>query len=202
MHIHKCHINITAYIAKCLSVEIPSEYELFCYDKSRIKDRHIGFIRNYFQIKLATNKVILEFANIVAGTKSSLLDIINGTIEELIANAYELPKFNLLESNCIKARNIINDEHYTFISNKITKEQEKYIKNTILIYGPGGKSNWALLKQEPPKISINNIKNFTNHLALLKKIDIKSTMFATIPQMKLDSLFDEGYAYNFYEIKN
>ena len=76
---HKCPENIVAHIAKCLAVEVPTEYELFCYDKARIKDRHMAFIRDYFKVKLVTNNIILDFANIVADTKSSLIDIINGS---------------------------------------------------------------------------------------------------------------------------
>ncbi len=201
--IHKCPENIVTYIAKCLAIDAPTEYELFCYDKARIKDRHIAFARDYFKVKLVTNSIILDFANIVAGTKSSLVDIINGTIEELIANAYELPRFNLLELNCIKARNTMNNGHYDYIYNKVTKEQEKYIKKHILIYGSDGKSKWSLLKQEPPKISINNIKSFAAHLEWLKKANITSSVIADIPQIKLDSLYEGGYGgIAYYHIAN
>ena len=83
----------------------------------------------------------------------------------------------------------------------MTKEQENYIKEHILIYGSDGKSKWSLLKQEPPKISINNIKSFAAHLEWLKKANITSSIFADLPQIKLDSLYEEGYTYNFYEVK-
>ncbi len=201
IEIHKCQSNIIAHISEILNTDIPEEYDLFCYDRNRLKEKHMLQIRNYFNCKIATSSIIFNMATKVANTKSSLLDIINGTIEELVAALYELPKFDILENVCAKARRTVNTGFYDLIYKKVTIASKKYIKNNILTYDEKGKSNWDRLKQEAPKVSMFNIKCFSKHLAWLKKPGITTKIFQDMPQVKLDSLFEEGYSHNFYKIK-
>jgi hypothetical protein len=189
------------HISTCLNTDSPSEDELFSYDKDRMKEKHMSHIRQYFKSTIATSKDLLIVATKVAQTKSSLIDIINGTIEECIATMYELPKFIILETICAKARKNVNNGYYNMIYKKIPKKEKKYIKENILVYGDKGVSNWSLLKGEPPKISVANIRHFFKHLTWLKLGNISSTIFKNIPQVKLDSLFEEGYSYDFYQVK-
>lgn len=200
--IHKCPTNIVVHICMCLKTETLSDYDLFCYDKDRVREKHMAHIRQYFKsIIIVKNKTILDIAVGAARTKSSLIDIINGTIEELLAAQHELPKFITLEKICTEARKTVNNGYYELISKRVTRAEEKYIKDNILIYNDKGESNWSILKQEPPKVSIINIRVFSNHLKWLKEANIPASIFEDIPQVKLDSLFEEGYSYNFYEIK-
>jgi TnpA family transposase len=199
--IHKCPLNIVTYISTCLKSQALSDYDLFCYDKDRMKDKHMAQIRHYFKCTIATSKIISAVAAKTSTTKSSLIDIINGTIEELLATLHELPKFATLEKICAKARRVVNAGYYELIYKNVSRGNKKYIKDNILIYGINGESNWNLLKQEPPKISIVNIRCFSKHLTWLKEADISPLIFEDIPQVKLDSLFEEGYSYNFYKIK-
>jgi len=199
--IHKCPEDIVAHVSTNLKAEAPSDYDLFCYDRDRIKDRHLFYIRQYFKCTIATSKITTTIATKVANTKSNLIDVINGTIEELIAGLYELPEFITLERICAKARRVVNAAYYELIYKNVTRANKKYIKDNILIYGDNGESNWQLLKQEPPKISINNIREFSKHRAWLKQSNISPAIFNDVPQVKLDSLFEEGYSYNFFEIK-
>lgn len=202
IEIHKCPINIITHITACLMTGIPSEYDLFCYDKDRTREKHMAHIRRYFKSKvILKNKTIVDIAIQVARTKSSLIDIINGTIEELIATLYELPNFITIEKICAKARKTINNEYYELIYKRTSKANKKYIKDNILVYNNAGESNWSLLKQEPPKVSITNIRDFSKHLSWLKGANVSPSIFDDMPQVKLDSLFEEGYSYNFYEIK-
>lgn len=199
--VHKCPTNIVTHISTCLKSDILSDYDLFCYDKDRMKDKHMAQVRQYFKCTIATSKITADIATEVANTKSSLIDVINGTIEELIARLHELPAFITVEKICAKARRTVNAEYYEVIYKNISRANKKYIKDEILIYNNNGESNWQLIKQEPPKISITNIREFSKHRAWLKQANILPSIFSDVPQVKLDSLFEEGYSYNFFEIK-
>ncbi|MDB6096491.1 MAG: transposase, TnpA family [Francisellaceae bacterium] len=199
--VHKCPKNIVTHISTFLKEKTLTDYDLFCYDKDRMKDKHMAQVRQYFKCAITTSKIASTVAFKIAATKSSLIDVINGTIEELLATLHELPDFVTLEKICAKARRITNAGYYELIYKKVSMENKKYIKDKILIYGVKGESNWSLLKQEPPKISIINIKYFSKHLMWLKEANISPILFEDIPQVKLNSLYEEGYSYNFYKIK-
>ncbi len=201
IELHKVPPDVVSQIALSINIAAPSDYDLFCYDKDRIKEKHTTYVRSYFKSQIATSKIVADIATKVANSKSNLIDIINGTIEELLATLYELPNFFVLEKQCTRARRTVNAGFCELMYRRITRTQERHIKNNILIYGDKGVSNWQKLKQEPPKISITNIKNFATHVRWLEETKISPTIFEDISQIKLDSLFEEAYSYNFFEIK-
>lgn len=76
--------EILSHIALSVNIDIPSQQALeiktFCRSEAKV------------------------FAQEVANTKSFLMDIINGTIEELLSNTIGLPNYEIIETLCIKAK--------------------------------------------------------------------------------------------------
>lgn len=152
--------QIKTHIAECLLLPENSEID---YSNKATFHSHKQIIRTFLMIN-SFDQNARELAHNIGMDRAyrinNLPDIVNGIIEELIYNRYELPAFSTLckiAGNCrITANNNVFKKISDQISVNIKQSLEELIKVTT-----NNKSGYNAIKQLPRKPSINNLSDFT-----------------------------------------
>ena len=172
--VKKIEAPILKYITE--SIGIGPKVDLHDYRKLT-RHRHIKIIRAYLKInpdKKARRRTMKEVALNAATTKENLADIINSVIDELIKSRFELPAFKRLIRLTRAARAVVNNDHYLKIFNSLSSDQKKLIDTSCGLVKPDESIadvlSWSMLKLEPKKPTLNNIKEFVQYVNKMKAL--------------------------------
>jgi hypothetical protein len=136
--------------------------------------------------------------NLREHSQDEIADIINVGLESMAKCHYELPAFDtfLREAKASRAqvyRGIFEQTHNSL--SDIAKEKIKKIL-TPTTSMEQVKSTWDLIKQEPKKPTVNNVREFVDHLRWLKSFDSCLPVDFNVPASKLKRFIIEARALN------
>jgi TnpA family transposase len=185
----------------CEQLHIDNHTDLSRYDSSARK-RHIKIIRAYLKInpdKTARRNIMKSTALHAASTKENLADIINCIIDELIKSQFELPTFDSLVRLTKAARIVANNHFYEKIVNALSDEQKKQIDEISgleeIEETDGEKFLWPMLKLEPKKPTLTNIKGYVQYVHKMKVLRQQLNVdFDFIPPARMEQLRNETMA--------
>jgi Tn3 transposase DDE domain/Domain of unknown function (DUF4158) len=197
---------IKKHIADKLSID--NKVDLSSYDQSTRK-RHIKIIREYLQInadKKSRRQMMKSAALNAAATRENLADIINSIIDELIKSKFELPAFQKLVRLARAARLVVNNDNYGKIFNALSDNQKRVIDKMLgMIPTDDGEDilSWSMLKLEPKKPTLNNIKGYVHYVdnlrVLYQKININLDF---ISPTRIEQLRDEAIIADIDDMKS
>lgn len=178
---------IVNHIARQLGFLI-APMDLSGYDNSGSRRRHIILIRNYLKIKPFDHNaqaLINQIMRPVAMTRDDLADLINAAIEGLIEQYYELPGFTTLLRTAQSIRAEVNRDYFFMVSTALTETQRKIVDKLLETNPHTKRSDWNLLKQEPGRPTLSNLRDLVNHLTTLKPYHIAEQAIKLLPDTKL-----------------
>jgi TnpA family transposase len=173
INLQKIDPLIKKYVSESLGIKCTID---LCFYSKLTRHRHMKIIREYLQInddRKSCRQLMKKTALDAAATKENLADIINSVIDELIKSKFELPSFKRLLRLSRAARSVVNNDNYGSIFNALTDEQKKLIDTMIGLIKPDDGEDiftWIMLKLEPKKPTLNNIKGYIQYVTKLKDI--------------------------------
>ena len=96
--------------------------ELFSYDASSVRRRHMLLIRDYAGVKAwgeDAQAAMEKASRDAAGTLEDLPDIINVVLEQLVRQRFELPAFSVLQRAAQHARALANREYQSLVCDRL-----------------------------------------------------------------------------------
>lgn len=189
---------IVEHITKSVGEEkIPDE--LYRYDTSGARQRHLRRLRNYLKVTPVGDETLAfvrKVANEASRTKDEPADIVNVVLEELTRSRFELPAFGTLVREANASRAAMNRRCFKRVYDDISGEAKQKIRGILKTKGQNDRSIWNLLKQEPKKPTATNVKEFVDHLKWLKSFDRLLPQSFDIPQSKIKQFTTEARALN------
>lgn len=185
-----------------ISHTTPSKQAFAQYDGSGSHGRHVKLIREYLNLKPAKGKaesLSYQWALDLAKSKTEIADIINGMIEYLIHNKFELPELAVLERTAAKARANVNEQLFNQINAYLNPSQRKRID--ALYSSDTNKTGWHRVKTSPAKPTQNNIKDYLVYLSWLKSLAAPFDFTIDIPSAKIDQYIHEARALDASEMR-
>lgn len=192
--------DVVEHISECLELKTYG-LNLESYDSSGARQRHIKVIRKYLDIKAVGKETLNYLKNNLleaATTKDEIADIINVGLESMAKCHYELPAFDtfLREARASRAqvyRGIFEQIHHSLSDVAKDKIKEILTPTTSM---EQMKSTWDLIKKEPKKPTVNNVREFVEHLRWLKSFDDCLPVNFNVPASKLKRFIIEARALN------
>ena len=155
----KIPTEIKTHIAQCL--QLPENMEINYSNKATFHS-HKQIIRNLLMVN-PFNEKAQELAKNIGMERAyrfnNLSDIINGIIEELIYQRYELPAFSSLCKIAGNCRIAANKDVFHKISDKIPLDVKKTLEDLTKITDKN-KSGYNTIKMLPKRPTINNVSDF------------------------------------------
>jgi len=189
---------IIEYIANSVGEDkIPDE--LYRYDTSGARQRHLKNLRNYLKVTPVGSETlafIRKVANEAATTKDEPAVIVNVVLEELTCSRFELPAFGTLVREANASRAETNRRCFKSVYDNLSEEAKQKIGDILNAKEMNDRSIWNRLKQEPKKPTVTNIKEFVEHLKWLKSFDQLLPKSFDIPQSKMKQFITEARALN------
>lgn len=192
--------KIVNHIMECLESEFKTE-KLDTYDTSGARQRHLKIIRDYLGIT-PINHHTLNFLKLgmqeAAKTKEEVSDIINIGLETMTNARYELPSYNTFLREAKAARAGANRFIYESIYTSLSDLCKKMIHNILTsnLEDSPSQSLWDLIKKEPKKPTLNNVRNFVQHLHWLRGFNDFLPQNISLPESKLKRSITEARALN------
>ena len=157
--IEKVPEQIKSHITKTLLLPEHSEVN---YTNQKTFQSHKQIIRNLLMVNPFDQKA-QELAQNVGLERAyrinNLPDLINGIIEELIYNKFELPAFSTLCRIAGNCRITANNNVFEQISNRIPEDLKKSLEELMKIMA-NNKSSYNEIKSLPKKPTVNNLSDF------------------------------------------
>src|SRR5450756_236598 len=169
--------------------------ELFRYDASSVRRRHMLLIRDYAAVKAwgEDAEAAMEKASREAAcTLEDIPDIINVVLEQLVRQRFELPAFSALQRVAQHARALANREYQSLVCDRLDAAARERLAIMLTRVDDETKSPWHRLKGEPKQPTAQNNRDFLDHLAWLKEQAITPAIFRDIPDVKLKQFAAEA----------
>jgi hypothetical protein len=176
-------VSVLEHVARVAGYDsVPAE--LFRYDASSVRRRHMLLIRDYAGVKAwgedaqaAMEKAGKESAR----TLEDLPDIINVLLEELVRQRFELPAFSVLQRAAQHARALANREYQALICDRLDTAARERLSMLLTRAEDDTTSPWHRLKGKPKQPTAQNNREFLEHLAWLKDQAIVPAIFSRYP---------------------
>jgi TnpA family transposase len=165
------------------------------YDASSARRRHMLFVRDYLGVKawgVEAQTAMQEASTAAARTLEDLADIINFTLEELVRQRFELTAFSVLHRTAQNARATVNREYQTAVCERLTEHSLHRLEALLTRAENETKSPWNVLKSEPKQPTVQNNKDFLQHLDWLREQGISECVFYGIPDVKIKQFAAEA----------
>lgn len=176
--------KLIRHIALCLKYsKLP---EIADYDASGTRQRHQVLIREFMgflPFDEESKKSLLNAVKEAALTKEDPADIINVGIEELVRLRIELPGFSTILKMAMYARKQINSHFYSQISLELGEKGRSLIDALFKV--ASSKSDWEMLKKDPGKPTVNNLRQLVAQMEWLKTWYLDLTALKNLPDAKL-----------------
>lgn len=161
----------------------------------RIKDS----VRKYCDVTAFSLKEhgprLKTFANEMAQTKDSPIDIINAMIEFIVKESLELPAFSTLDRIAYTARSRVNTEFYRKLSQSFSPKTKSILEELLITKIDSGETLWHVLKTEPDKPSVKSLVRFVEHTKWVTSLQEKVGTLPEIPEEKRCQFILEARAY-------
>ena len=169
--------------------------ELFRYDASSVRRRHMLLIRDYAAVKAwgeDAEAAMEKASRDAAHTLEDIPDIINVVLEQLVRQRFELPAFSTLLRAAQHARALANREYQSLVCDRLDAAARERLAIMLTRVDDETKSPWHRLKGEPKQPTAQNNRDFLDHLAWLKEQAIIPAIFRGIPDVKLKQFAAEA----------
>lgn len=193
---------IIRHVATCTGLEILQDFSDYHTSSSRY--RHLAQIREFLGViayGAEARKLIASAMANAAETKDDLADIINVALEELIRQKYELPAFRTLLLAAQTARSTANQTYYRTIASLLNLEAEINIDNLLETSATASRSSWNLLKHDPGKPTVSNVRDWLAHLVWLRSQSDCLPEIKNIPAVKLQKFASEALSLDISAMK-
>ena len=127
-----------------------------------------------------------------ARTLEDLPDIINVALEQLVRQRFELPTFSVLQRAAQHARAQANREYQSLICDRLDAAARERLAIMLTRVEDETKSPWHRLKREPKQPTMQNNREFLDHLSWLKEQAIAPSIFREFPDVKLKQFAAEA----------
>lgn len=193
--------GIICHIVK--STQLPtSQQDLSKYDDSDTRRRHLTIIREYLQIfpfDQTASQAMIQALEMAVLAKHDLVDLINIAIEELARQRFELPGFSTLERTARSIRKQKTEQLYQQVDDALTPEERQLLDS--LFSDREGLTHWEQVKQEPGKPLLSRLKNWTERLHWLSKLQLSHTVLSGVPSVKVQHFAAEAQTLNSARMK-
>lgn len=185
--------RLIGHVARCL--KYPKVPDLSDYDVSGTRQRHLALIREYLQVKPfdeQARKALLDATREAALTKEDPADIINVGIEELLRLRFELPGFSTILRTAKYARTQVNRHIHRKIFEELGDKGRSLIDALLKVAMAKSKSDWEMLKRDPGKATVNNLRQLVTQMEWIKTWYIELKALKELPDAKLRNFAAEA----------
>lgn len=191
--------QIIEHIAECHGLPLPGKRQpLFSSEKAGRRAKEA--IREYCGVRKFEQNThgdtLQSFAQQMAHTKASVIDILNAMVEWLVKECFELPAFSSLERMAIEARAAVNSALYLQCSAALSPKAKLQLDKLLKEKNEDGVSLWELLKIEPHKPSSRTLQIFLRHSQWINTLKQHVGTLPDIPEERRYQLLMEAKAYN------
>ena len=187
-------VSLLEHVARSAGYDsVPAE--LFRYDASSVRRRHMLLIRDYAGVKAwgeDAQAAMEKASEEAARTLEDLSDIINVALEQLIRQRFELPAFSVLQRAAQHARAVANRLYQALVCDRLDTAARERLGLLLTRVEDETKSPWHRLKGEPKQPTAQNNRDFLEYLAWLREQAIVPAMFRDIPDVKLKQFAAEA----------
>ncbi|MDA7742535.1 Tn3 family transposase [Francisellaceae bacterium] len=161
------------------------------WSSQNINDRRIHLAR----------KSAIEFAHGISHTMNNISDIINGVIQFLSENNYELPSFNTLNQLVRHTRHAVNNKIFIQVMDQISKNGTQNGFASLLSSSDGSHTLFNELKDQPQRPSIKKFSAFLRHYEWLISLGESWEILSGIAQVKIEQFAAEAKNLSADELK-
>jgi hypothetical protein len=187
-------VSLLEHVARSAGYDsVPAD--LFRYDASSVRRRHMLLIRDYAGVKAwgEEAQAAMEKASAhAARTHEDLPDIINVVLEQFVRQRFEFPAFSVLKRAAQHARAAANREYQSLVCDRLGSASRERLAILLTRVDDETKSPWYRLKGEPKQPTAQNNREFLDHLGWLKGQAIGPSIFRDIPDVKLKQFAAEA----------
>ncbi len=187
-------VSLLEHLARSAGYDsVPAE--LFRYDASSVRRRHMLLIRDYAGVKAwgeDAQAAMEKASQEAARTLEDLPDIINVLLEQLVRQRFELPGFSVLQRAAQHARAVANREYQSLVCDRLDAAARERLAILFTRVDDETKSPWHRLKGEPKQPTAQNNREFLDHLSWLREQAIGPSIFRDIPDVKLKQFAAEA----------
>ena len=151
----------------------PRVTELKRFDTSGSRQILAKDLRRFLNVRpLDThgNAWLESVAAVAAETRHVVADIINVMLEELVHHRYELPGFSILDRMAIRAREKINRECFSNVSDQLSPATKVLIDDLLKVDSGETFSGWQLLKRESKRPTNKETRSYLQHIRRLQHL--------------------------------
>lgn len=168
--------------------------------------RHYAAVRAYLNVKpyYATdaNAIATRAAHAASLTMDQQVDIINATIDELIARNIELPAFSTLDRLTEQIHARAQSRLFKRVTRRLTDEQKVALDRLLARDLSSRQSAYNRIKRHAKRPSRQHLEQLIDQIAWLDELGDFSLALAGIPASKLRSLAQQAMALDASALKN
>ncbi|GGJ55553.1 DUF4158 domain-containing protein [Deinococcus roseus] len=164
-------------------------------DHRRPYTEHTQWVRDHLHFTSFRTYGVQELHRVLESCctrHEDLVSIINAAVEHLHQLQYELPGFTRLVKEATHVRSRVNRSIFDRVVTHLTETDQEKLNRLLEEQPTGGKSNWNLIKQEPRKASLSQLKVALGHLQDLEDITPQVNLKMWVSNSKFEQFVREA----------
>lgn len=188
-------VAITDRVLRALGLLIVPA-QLSGYDESGARLRHIRVIREHLGVQAFTTggrERVEQTLRTLALTKQDTRDLINGAVEVLVRDRFELPSFTFLETEAERIRAQVHRELFERVFTSLGEVNRERLSALFTLPGRhAATTQWNDLKREPGRPTLSRTRDWLAHQQWLAGLQIGVNVVQTLPEAKLLHFAEEA----------
>ncbi|WP_293910436.1 Tn3 family transposase [Deinococcus sp.] len=166
------------------------------YDESGARLRHIRLIRRHLGVHAFAaggRERVEQMLRTLALTKQDTRDLINGVVEMLVRDRFELPSFTFLEAEAERVRAQVHRDLFSRVFTSLGEVSRERL--SALFTRPGrhaATTQWNDLKREPGRPTLSRMRDWLAHQQWLAGLQLGVDVVRTLPEAKLLHFAEEA----------
>lgn len=170
------------------------------YDESGTRARHITLIREYLGVQSFNEigRAVLEAGlRDLARSKQDLRDLINGAVELLVKERFELPSFAVLENAAERIRAEVHRTLFQQVSDLLDEPSRQKLDDLLTVQGKTlNTTRWNDLKLEAGRPTLKQLREWLLHQQWLSSLQLPIKLEGLLSEAKLLHFAEEAKSLN------
>jgi len=161
----------------------------------RTRARHRGEIRRYLGIHAwggAAERLAIETMERIVSGRAHFSDLINGAIDALVAENYELPALSTLRRLAGRVHAHATNAWFMAVSGRLTNGTRKRLEALLAVPENAAESAFATLCKPTKRASRDHLDTLLEQLGWLTRLTLPEGLLVDIPPGKIDAWAEEA----------
>ena len=183
--------EVVRHIAR--HIDLP-ERDALAYAKNTLY-RHQGWVREFLGVKkwnTEAYQVAKSAIEQLASARTHPADLINGAIETLVREHFELPALSTLRRMASNVQQRIHDQLFEQVAKSLTLAHSAVLDALLEVPSDDQESAFTKLCRPPGRATTKNLKALAEHLDWLETLEVPQSALADITPVKIEQWADEA----------